>query len=418
MSKFKELNLLPTILQNLEKAGYEQPTPIQAQAIPPLLEKRDLLGIAQTGTGKTAAFTLPMLQLLSGRDFSLTPGKPRTLILAPTRELASQIKESLDKYGQNLKLKSAVIFGGVGQGAQVAALRGGLDFLIATPGRLLDLMNQGHVKLDAIQIFVLDEADRMLDMGFINDIKKIIAKLPKEKQTLLFSATMPKEIAGLANNLLHNPVRVEVTPPSTTVERINQKIIHCKKADKYQLLRKILKEESTELTLVFTRTKHGANKIVDYLAKFEISSAAIHGNKSQTAREQALSNFKEGKIKVLIATDIAARGIDVQGVSHVINYDLPVEAESYVHRIGRTARAGRDGDAISFCDETEHDALKRIEKTIGLKLPSEKFVGVPEESVKMSRPAKPYRDPRRKPAENNKKQDSKVGFKFRKKTRF
>ena len=413
MLKFNELNLLPTILTNVENAGYATPTPIQAQTIPALLEGKDLLGIAQTGTGKTAAFTLPMLQKLSGRNFSLVPGKPRSLILAPTRELASQIKESLDKYGKDLKLKNAVIYGGVGQGAQVSALRNGLDFLIATPGRLLDLMNQGHVRLDQIEIFVLDEADRMLDMGFINDIRKIIAKLPEKKQTLLFSATMPKEIAGLANSLLKNPVKVEVTPPSTTVERIKQRIILCKKADKYQLLRKIIAEESTELTLVFTRTKHGANRIVDYLEKFNITSAAIHGNKSQSARELALSNFKEGKIKVLVATDIAARGIDVQGVSHVINYDLPVEAESYVHRIGRTARAGREGDAISFCDETEHEALKRIEKLTKLKIPSEKFVGVPEESVKMSRPERPFRDPRAK--KQPPKKDTKVGFRFRNK---
>lgn len=419
MLKFNELKLIPTLLENLSHAGYENPTPIQAAAIPSLLEGHDLLGIAQTGTGKTAAFTLPMLQKLSGRNFSLTPCEPRSLILAPTRELASQIKESIDKYGKDMKLKNAVIFGGVGQSAQVNALRGGLDILVATPGRLLDLMNQGHVKFNKVEIFVLDEADRMLDMGFINDIKKIIAKLPEKKQTLLFSATMPNEIAGLAHKILKQPKKVEVTPPSTTVERINQKIIMCKKADKYQLLRKLLQEESVELTLVFTRTKHGANKIVDYLNHHQINCAAIHGNKSQTARELALSNFKQGKIKVLVATDIAARGIDVQGVSHVINYDLPVEAESYVHRIGRTARAGKDGDAISFCDETEYDALKRIEKTIGLKLPSEKFVGVPEASVKSTRPAKPFRDPRAKPKSKSpdknpeNKNKPKVGFKFR-----
>lgn len=442
MLKFNELPLLETILKNLQEAGYETPTPIQAQSIPSLIEGKDLLGIAQTGTGKTAAFTVPMLQKLAGRDFSLTPMRPRSLILAPTRELASQIKENLDKYGKDLKLKSAVIFGGVGQANQVAALRNGLDFLIATPGRLLDLMNQGLCHLDKVEIFVLDEADRMLDMGFIHDIKKVIAKLPEKKQTMLFSATMPNEIVGIANRILKSPVRVEVTPPSTTVERINQKIIFCQKAHKYQLLRKVLGEENVELTLVFTRTKHGANKIVDYLAHYKINSAAIHGNKSQSAREAALENFKSGKIKVLIATDIAARGIDVQGVSHVINYDLPVEAESYVHRIGRTARAGKDGDAISFCDETERDALARIQKLIGLKLPVETFVGVAEQSVKDTRPARPYRDPRAKPKnrpeakpqapaqakpqpkpqakpqdkkDEPKKQPSKVGYKFRNK---
>ncbi len=400
MLKFNELALHEIILKNLTHAGYETPTPIQAQSIPSLLERKDLLGIAQTGTGKTAAFTLPMIQHLSGRNFSLAPCAPRSLILAPTRELASQIKEQLDKYGKDLKVKNAVIFGGVGQAAQVAALRNGLDILVATPGRLLDLMNQGHCHLDKVEIFVLDEADRMLDMGFINDIKKVIAKLPEKRQTMLFSATMPNEIVGIANRILKQPVRVEVTPPSTTVERINQKVIFCQKAHKYQLLRKILAEEGVELTLVFTRTKHGANKIVDYLAMHKIASAAIHGNKSQSARETALDNFKKGKIKVLVATDIAARGIDVQGVSHVVNYDLPVEAESYVHRIGRTARAGRDGDAISFCDETERDALARIQKLIGLKLPTESFVGVAETSVKDSRPARPYRDPRAKPKEH------------------
>jgi ATP-dependent RNA helicase RhlE len=416
MTKFNELNLLDTILKNVHEAGYESPTPIQAQSIPPLIEGKDLLGIAQTGTGKTAAFTLPMLQKLAGRDFSLTPNEPRSLILAPTRELASQIKEQIDKYGKDLKLKSFVIFGGVGQGNQVNALRNGLDILVATPGRLIDLMNQGFCKLNRIEIFVLDEADRMLDMGFIHDIKKIISKLPEKKQTMLFSATMPNEIIGISNRILKNPVRVEVTPVSSTVERINQKIIFCQKAHKYQLLRKILSEEGVELSLVFTRTKHGANKIVDYLAHHNIKSAAIHGNKSQNARESALENFKKGTIKVLIATDIAARGIDVQGVSHVFNFDLPVDAESYVHRIGRTARAGREGYAISFCDETERDALSRIQKLIGLKLPVETFMGVPEKSVKETRPSKPYRDPRAK-KQNHPSTDkrSKVGFKYRNK---
>ncbi len=397
MQKFEEMPLNESILKNVKDAGYESPTPIQAQSIPILLEGHDLLGIAQTGTGKTAAFSLPILHYLAKNPLRAAPLEPRVLILAPTRELSSQIKESVIAYGKGLHLKTAVIFGGVGQGAQVQALRSGLDIVVATPGRLLDLMNQGHVRLHRVEIFVLDEADRMLDMGFINDVRKIVAKLPEKKQTLLFSATMPPEIATLAAKLLKNPKRVEVTPQSTTVERIDQKLIFCKKADKYQLLRKILQEDSVELTLVFTRTKHGANKIVDYLNHHQIQCAAIHGNKSQSAREQALDNFKKGKIKVLIATDIAARGIDVQGVSHVVNYDLPVEAESYVHRIGRTARAGKDGVAISFCDETENDALKRIERAIKLRLPSENFVGVPEASVKSSKPQKSYRDPRAKP---------------------
>ena len=427
MQNFSDLPLLDTLLKNLESAGYKTPTPIQAQSIPSLMEGKDLLGIAQTGTGKTAAFTLPMLQKLAGRNFSLAPKEPRSLILAPTRELASQIKEQIDKYGEGLKIKSHVIFGGVGQAAQVNALRNGLDILVATPGRLLDLMNQGFCNLSKVEIFVLDEADRMLDMGFIHDIKKVIAKLPEKRQTMLFSATMPNEIVGIANRILKNPVRVEVTPPSTTVERINQKVIFCQKAHKYQLLRKILQEEGVDLTLVFTRTKHGANKIVDYLNAHKIESRAIHGNKSQTAREAALEGFKSGKIKVLIATDIAARGIDVQGVSHVINFDLPVDAESYVHRIGRTARAGKEGDAISFCDETERDALARVQKLIKIKIPVETFNGVAEKSVKDTRPERPYRDPRAKPkpkanpqgsgrgpAPVQKDEPKKVGFKFRK----
>ncbi|HXH29887.1 MAG TPA: DEAD/DEAH box helicase [Bacteriovoracaceae bacterium] len=426
MLKFNELPIHETIISNLHDAGYETPTPIQAQAIPILLQGHDLLGIAQTGTGKTAAFSVPIIDYLIRNPLRAPPNEPRVLILTPTRELSTQINESVKVYGKKLSLKSTVIFGGVGQAAQVNALRSGLDILVATPGRLLDLMNQGFLRLGKVEIFVLDEADRMLDMGFINDIKKVIAKLPEKKQTLLFSATMPAEIAGLAAKILKNPKRVEVTPPATTVERIDQKIIFCQKAHKYQLLRKILGEDDVELTLVFTRTKHGANKIVDYLAHYKIDSAAIHGNKSQTAREAALDNFKKGKIKVLIATDIAARGIDVQGVSHVINYDLPIEAESYVHRIGRTARAGKDGSAISFCDETERDALSRIQRTIGKKLPTESFEGVAEASVKSSRPERPFRDPRagrpnNRPAQNQNERDREkeneqkpnVGFRYR-----
>jgi ATP-dependent RNA helicase RhlE len=423
MLKFNELALHPTILKNLEEKGYETPTPIQAQSIPSLLEGKDLLGIAQTGTGKTAAFSLPIINYLAQNPKRARPGEPRVLILAPTRELASQINDNISFYSRNLKLKTAVIFGGVGQANQVAALRSGLDILVATPGRLLDLMNQGFAKLSEVEVFVLDEADRMLDMGFIHDIKKVIAKLPEKRQTLLFSATMPDEIAGLAAKLLKSPKRVEVTPPSSTVDRIEQVVVMCRKADKYQLLRKIIAKENIELVLVFTRTKHGANKIVEYLEKYKIPSAAIHGNKSQSARETALANFKSGKIKVLIATNIAARGIDVQGVSHVINFDLPVEAESYVHRIGRTARAGKEGDAISFCDETERDALARIQKLIKLKLPVENFVAEPEEAFK---PSRPPRDPRafnnkKKPSasqkDNEPKKPSKVGFRFRNKQR-
>jgi ATP-dependent RNA helicase RhlE len=414
MQKFSDLPLLEVIQHNLQDAGYETPTPIQAQSIPALLEGRDLLGIAQTGTGKTAAFTLPLLQRLAGRNFSLKPKEPRALILAPTRELAAQIKEQIDKYGKNLKIKSAVIFGGVGQANQVNALRSGLDILVATPGRLLDLMNQGFCELKAIDVFILDEADRMLDMGFIHDVRKIVAKLPEKRQTLLFSATMPDEIAGLAARLLKNPERVEVTPPSTTVERIDQRVILCRKNDKYQLLRKTIEKEDMNLILVFTQMKHQANKIVEYLAKYNIPSAAIHGNKSQGARETALANFKAGKIKVLIATDIAARGIDVQGVSHVVNYDLPLEAETYVHRIGRTARAGKDGDAISFCDESERDALARIQRLIKLKLPTETYTAVPEEKFMPSKPDRPMRKPRPQGQQQLQKEQHKVGFRFRK----
>lgn len=433
MSEFKKLSLLPQLLKNLDEAGYITPTPIQAQSIPILLEGHDLLGIAQTGTGKTAAFSLPILNRLLKNPARLNPTEPRVLILSPTRELSTQINENIQMYSKGLKIRSAVVFGGVGQGAQVTALRGGLDILVATPGRLLDLMGQGHIRLDAVEVFVLDEADRMLDMGFINDIKKVIAKLPEVKQTLLFSATMPKDIAHLAEKILKQPKRVEVTPESTTVERINQKIIFCKKAEKYQLLKKVLHTESVELTLVFTRTKHGADKIVKYLEAFKIPSAALHGNKSQSAREKALSDFKQGKIKVLVATDIAARGIDVNDVSHVVNYDLPMEAESYVHRIGRTARAGKDGDAISFCDETERDLLRKIEKTINMRLPYETFHGDPSEFMpnlkkdrfvdprRANNPPKAKKDnrplgPRKEKKENEtNRPQTKVGFKFRRK---
>lgn len=418
MNKFKELHLKDSILTNITKAGFETPTPIQTKSIPLILKKVDLLGIAQTGTGKTAAFGLPIIQLLTDKP-RIQPGRePRVLILSPTRELSSQIYDNLKLYSQNLSLRLGLVFGGVGQAKQVNTLREGVDILVATPGRLLDLMNQGFINLTKIEIFVLDEADRMLDMGFINDVKKITAKIPRERQTLFFSATMPKEIARLAETILRKPERVEITPESTTVEKINQKIIRCRKADKYQLLRVLLGKDHLSLVLVFSRTKHGANRIVDYLAHFKIAAAAIHGNKSQNAREYALNQFRAGQIKVLIATDLAARGIDIPDISHVINFDLPVESETYVHRIGRTARAGKSGEAISFCDETENEALKRIERTIGMKLPVEEFQGIPEASVRISKPQKPYRDPRRPSNSNNQngsreQKRPKVGFKFR-----
>lgn len=403
MQNFTELGLNAQILKNLETLGYSTPTPIQAQALPLLLEGGDLLGIAQTGTGKTASFALPIIEHLIKDRKPKLPGKPRVLILAPTRELASQIKENIQAYSVDLLLKTAVIFGGVGQAAQVNTLRGGVDILVATPGRLLDLMDQGHVKLTNIEIFVLDEADRMLDMGFIHDIKKIIPKIPENRQTLLFSATMPKTIEGLAKELLRNPKKVEVTPPSSTVDKIAQKVIMCERGSKNTLLKNFIKDRDIELALIFSRTKHGANRIAEFLQKNNIPSAAIHGNKSQNNRELALSNFKSGKIKFLVATDIAARGIDVDGVSHVINFDVPVDAESYVHRIGRTARAGREGEAYTFCDETEKDSLKRIEKLIKKILPKEDFKEDPE--IKKLR--------NREASKTLAKEKPKVGFKFR-----
>ncbi len=365
---FSDLRLSEAILRALEAKNYKTPTPIQAGAIPELLAERDLLGIAQTGTGKTAAFALPMLELLSKRGGRAKPRAPRALILTPTRELASQIGESFTAYGKHLSVNNRVIFGGVGQEPQVRALKAGVDVLVATPGRLLDLMEQRHVSLDAVEIFVLDEADRMLDMGFIHDVRRVINVLPRERQSLLFSATMPKDIVELANKILRNPLRIEVTPQATTAEKVVQHVLFVEKNDKRALLAEILKDPEIQRTLVFTRTKHGANRAAEYLAKARIPAEAIHGNKSQSARERALENFRAGKTRVLVATDIAARGIDVPGITHVINFDLPNVPESYVHRIGRTARAGRAGVALSFCDIEEREFLRDIEKLIGLKL--------------------------------------------------
>ena len=369
MTDFKSLNLIAPILEALESKGYTTPTPIQAQAIPHLMEGKDLLGIAQTGTGKTAAFALPILNYLATNRVAAKPKSMRALILTPTRELASQIADNIKLYGKSLGLKHAVIFGGVGENPQITALMKGLDIVIATPGRLLDLTNQGYVKYDQLELFVLDEADRMLDMGFINDIRRIIRYLPDKRQTLLFSATMPKDIADLANSILRNPVRVEVTPASTTVDKIEQRVCFVEKGNKAPLLLHILQQPELTAALVFCRMKHGANKVEEYLQKNGVKAAAIHGNKTQGARERALKSFRDGEVKVLVATDIAARGIDIPLVSHVINFDLPQEAESYVHRIGRTARAGREGVAISFCDSLEHGLLKAVEKLIKKKIP-------------------------------------------------
>ena len=358
------------ILKALETEGYTQPTPIQEQSIPSILQKRDLLGCAQTGTGKTAAFAIPMLQLLSQPHTNTKgPKSIKALILTPTRELAIQIEESFKAYGRNLNLKHLVIFGGVGQKAQTDALHRGVDILVATPGRLLDLMNQGFVNLRDIEIFVLDEADRMLDMGFIHDVKKVIAKLPAKRQTLFFSATMPTEIQKLSQTILTNPVKVEVTPVSSTAEKIQQAVYFVEKQDKKNLLIHLLKDKTIETVLVFTRTKHGADKVVKDLIKINIKAEAIHGNKSQNARQRALTNFKARTTRVLVATDIAARGIDVDELAHVINYELPNIPETYVHRIGRTGRAGLSGIAYSFCDGEEKEFLDDIEKLIGLKIP-------------------------------------------------
>jgi ATP-dependent RNA helicase RhlE len=367
---FEQLGLTAPLLKALQKEGYTTPTPIQAQTIPHALQGKDILGLAQTGTGKTAAFALPILQLLNREQFNGYK-HTRALILTPTRELATQISESFQSYGRYTNVKQEVIFGGVSQHPQTIALRNGTDVLIATPGRLLDLMNQGYVHLDYLELFVLDEADRMLDMGFIHDVRKVIKALPKQKQTMLFSATMPPQIAQLVASLLHNPVRVEVAPVSSAAERIEQFVYFIPKQKKQSLLVHLLNEKNIKRTLVFTRTKHGADRIAKELKKISIRADAIHGNKSQSARQNALHNFKTGKLKVLVATDIAARGIDVDALEHVINFDLPDVAETYVHRIGRTGRAGANGIAISFCDgKEEMGNLKSINKLIGLKIPA------------------------------------------------
>jgi len=359
---FTDLGLAEPLLKALADANYTTPTPIQAQAIPALLQGRDMLGLAQTGTGKTAAFALPILQQLAAVKTNPAPKSVRALILAPTRELAVQIGDSIKTYGRNLRLRHAVILGGVSQGPQVRAVSRGVDILIATPGRLMDLLNQRHLRLDQVSHLVLDEADRMLDMGFIRDVRKIVAALPKQRQSLLFSATMPDEVSKLAHEMLQNPLRIEVTPKKIAVERIAQSVYHVNMPEKRPLLEKLLEDPALNRVIVFTRTKHRANRVAEQLEKAGISSDAIHGNKSQNARQKALDAFRSGRARVLVATDIAARGIDVSGVTHVINYELPNEPESYVHRIGRTARAGAEGAAISFCDISERAYLRDIER--------------------------------------------------------
>ncbi|MEG1608117.1 MAG: DEAD/DEAH box helicase [Mucinivorans sp.] len=365
---FKELNIIEPILAALTDEGYTNPTPIQEQAIPVIIDGHDILGCAQTGTGKTAAFSIPIIQKFHNVNAHKRRRDIKALVLTPTRELAIQIEESFTSYGKNTSIKTCVIFGGVGQKPQTDALTRGVDVLIATPGRLLDLIGQGFVNLKTVEFFVLDEADRMLDMGFIHDIKRILPLLPKTRQTLLFSATMPKEIATLADSMLNKPVKVAVTPVSSTVDMITQSIYFVQRKDKVSLLIDLIRSEQMESVLVFSRTKHGADKIAKALVKNNIQAEAIHGNKSQNARVRALSNFKNRTIRVLIATDIAARGIDIDSLSHVVNFDLPEVPETYVHRIGRTGRAGSSGVAIAFCDAEEMQQLRDIQKLIGFQI--------------------------------------------------
>ncbi len=369
MNTFDELELIAPLRRALSDERYEIPTPIQAQAIPPALAGSDVLGCAQTGTGKTAAFALPILQRLGERNRKASPNRPYALVLAPTRELAIQIGRSFQDYGRHLRLRNAVVYGGVSQGSQVRALNRGAHVLIATPGRLLDLMNQGHIDLGRLDVFVLDEADRMLDMGFLPDLKRIIRQLPDVRQSLFFSATLPPSIVDLSRQLLTHPVSVNVTPKSTSVERIEQRVLFVERHGKQMLLRQILSTADVERALVFTKTKRTANMLAEKLVLNGIKATAIHGNKSQNARERALDAFRRKHVQVLVATDVAARGIDIDGITHVVNFDLPVEPESYVHRIGRTGRAGAEGIALSFCSSSERDELRAIEKFIGRKVP-------------------------------------------------
>jgi len=367
--KFENLDIIEPIMMALKEKGYSEPTQIQEKAIPHILKRKDVLGCAQTGTGKTAAFSIPIIQLIhqkesGNNDFPTL----RSLIVTPTRELAIQIEENIEAYSKHTDIRHAVIFGGVKQGSQVAALKKGVHILVATPGRLLDLIGQGFIKLDTIKLFVLDEADRMLDMGFINDIKKIIAMLPQKRQSLFFSATMPSNIVKLSKTILNDPIKVEVTPASSTAETVNQSLYYTNRTDKNNLLLHIIKEKNLDQVLVFSRTKHGADRIARNLKKKNINSASIHGDKAQNQRQKALQQFKEGKVKVLVATDIAARGIDIDKLKYVINFDVPNVPETYVHRIGRSGRAGEEGNAISICEPEENAHIRDIQKLIGRKI--------------------------------------------------
>ena len=425
-TNFNDLNIIQPIKVALAKNGYVTPTPVQRDSIPILLNKDDLIGIAQTGTGKTAAFSIPILQHLYHSQSNPKPGMARALVLAPTRELVIQIADNCKIYGENLSLRQTSIFGGVSENPQIKMMSKGVDLLIATPGRLLDLMEQGHVNLSGVSYLVLDEADRMLDMGFIQDIKKIIAKIPTARQTMLFSATMPDSIRSFANAILKNPKTITVTPEVITVEKITQTLYHVDKNDKRALLINLLKNEQLDKIIVFSRTKHGANRIVQALDSESISALAIHGNKSQSARQKALEAFKNSEIRVLVATDIAARGIDVDNISHVINYDLPSEPESYVHRIGRTARAGAGGIAFTFYDkETERKPLLDIERLIKFKInvtPTpilEKMVALPDNRPERNESRRPGKfgprnnNPSSTRNKNNKRQDNRFAGRYK-----
>ena len=388
-SAFLTLGVAEPLLRALATENYTQPTPIQTQTIPLILSGRDVLGIAQTGTGKTAAFGLPLLQKLAIDRKPPMAQSARSLILAPTRELAIQISQSLKTYGKHYGYRQAVVMGGVSQHAQIGAMRNGVDILIATPGRLLDLVKQRLIRLDQVSTLIVDEADRMLDMGFIRDVRRIVQSLPRARQSLLFSATMPEDVVHLAHEMLHQPVRVDVAPPTLTADRIEQRLFHVDAQQKRKLLVDLLHDPAMARVIVFTRTKHGANKVVEHLAKSGIPADAIHGNKSQNARQRAMENFRSGHARLLVATDIAARGIDVDGITHVVNFELPNEPESYVHRIGRTARAGAEGIAISFCAPDERAYLRDIEKLVKRRLT---VIGEEPAAVGNGKPAAPVRD--------------------------
>jgi ATP-dependent RNA helicase RhlE len=395
MTTFSELGLSEPVCRAVAAEGYTTPTPIQTQAIPHVLAGRDILGLAQTGTGKTAAFALPILDRLAANPIHGLPKAVRVLVMTPTRELAVQVSDCFQTYGANTRLRRTTVFGGVGMHPQIRALAGGVDVLVATPGRLLDLINRDCVRLDTVEVLVLDEADRMLDMGFIHDVKKIVARISMRRQTLFFSATMPDMVSSLASTLLQNPIRVEVTPQATTVERIEQRVMFVTREDKRALLLDVLRDPAVGRTIIFSRTKHGANRLAEQLEKSGVPAEAIHGNKSQGARQRALSEFQAGRVRTLVATDIAARGIDVDGVTHVINYELPNEPDSYVHRIGRTGRAGAEGIALSFCELEELAYLKAIEKTIRQEVPVDDSHAYHDHGIAARRNGPPPKPPQR-----------------------